>query len=75
MTANPGSALPRELIVHRPTTLPPMPTSRPSSACSVALVEDHRRTAAICADILDALDRGRHCLVLSQWTEHLEYHL
>jgi superfamily II DNA or RNA helicase len=36
------------------------------------LVEDHQRTAAICADIAEAANAGRHCLVLTRWTEHLD---
>lgn len=31
---------------------------------------DEKRTIAICADIEEALDDGRRCLVLSQWREH-----
>jgi superfamily II DNA or RNA helicase len=36
------------------------------------LVADQARTAQVVADITAALDRGRHCLVLTQWTAHLE---
>lgn len=36
------------------------------------LVEDDVRTAAICDDIAAASLRGRNCLVLTRWTEHLE---
>lgn len=35
-------------------------------------MEDERRTKAICADVLEALGRGRNCLVLTQRTQHLE---
>jgi len=34
------------------------------------LVRDEDRTVSICADIEDALDHGRRCLVLSQWRDH-----
>ena len=34
------------------------------------LVEDERRTALVCDDVIDALAEGRRCLVLSQWKEH-----
>jgi len=34
------------------------------------LVEDKRRTALICDDVLAALTEGRRCLVLSQWKQH-----
>ena len=36
------------------------------------LVEDSQRTAAICDDIAGARESGRHCLVLTRWTEHLD---
>lgn len=36
------------------------------------LVEDDERTALIAADVADAAARGRNCLVLTQWTAHLE---
>jgi superfamily II DNA or RNA helicase len=36
------------------------------------LVEDDRRTSAICDDIALSADSGRNCLVLTRWTEHLE---
>ena len=34
------------------------------------LVNSDTRTAFICDDIAEALNEGRRCLVLSQWTEH-----
>jgi superfamily II DNA or RNA helicase len=37
-----------------------------------ALVEDTRRTATICDDVVEATKRGRNCLVLTRWTEHLD---
>ncbi len=37
-----------------------------------ALVENGERTEAICADIASAVTRGRNCLVLTQWTDHLD---
>ncbi|MGI8681143.1 MAG: TOTE conflict system archaeo-eukaryotic primase domain-containing protein [Mycobacteriales bacterium] len=36
------------------------------------LVADDTRTQQVIADVITALDRGRHCLVLTQWTEHLD---
>lgn len=36
------------------------------------LVADHTRTAQVTADVEDAMARGRHCLVLTQWTAHVE---
>ena len=37
-----------------------------------ALVADQARTAQVVADVTAALGRGRHCLLLTQWTAHLE---
>lgn len=36
------------------------------------LVADEARTKQVTGDIDKALARGRHCLVLSQWTAHVE---
>ncbi len=36
------------------------------------LVADDARTAQVTGDVHAALDRGRHCLVLTQWTRHLD---
>jgi hypothetical protein len=36
------------------------------------LVADDTRTAQVVTDVLTALARGRHCLVLTQWTNHLD---
>lgn len=36
------------------------------------LAADDTRTAQVAADVCEALTRGRHCLVLTQWTAHLE---
>jgi superfamily II DNA or RNA helicase len=37
------------------------------------LAADDNRNRQILDDILAALERGRHCLVLTQWTGHLEH--
>ena len=37
-----------------------------------SLVEDQERTRQICGDIATAVEAGRNCLVLTQWTEHLD---
>jgi superfamily II DNA or RNA helicase len=37
-----------------------------------ALVADDRRNQQLLADVRHALDRGRHCMVLTQWTRHVE---
>jgi superfamily II DNA or RNA helicase len=36
------------------------------------LAADATRTAQIAGDVAEALTRGRHCLVLTQWTGHLD---
>ena len=36
------------------------------------LVADEARTAQVVGDVVDAWGRGRNCLVLTQWTAHLE---
>ncbi len=36
------------------------------------LVENEKRTAAICEDVAAASRSGRNCLVLTRWTQHLE---
>ncbi len=36
------------------------------------LAADPGRLAQICADLHGAIEDGRHCLVLTQWTAHLE---
>lgn len=36
------------------------------------LAEDHPRMSQVTGDVCEALARGRHCLVLTQWTAHLE---
>lgn len=37
------------------------------------LAADPSRNQQILGDVVDALERGRHCLVLTQWTGHLEH--
>ncbi|HKS48259.1 MAG TPA: DEAD/DEAH box helicase family protein [Amycolatopsis sp.] len=36
------------------------------------LVEDATRTTQVIDDVTAALERGRHCLVLTQWTAHVD---
>jgi superfamily II DNA or RNA helicase len=36
------------------------------------LVADPTRTQQVVYDVISALESGRHCLVLTQWTKHLE---
>ena len=36
------------------------------------LVDDEDRLALVVNDVVEALGRGRHCLVLTQWTAHVD---
>jgi superfamily II DNA or RNA helicase len=36
------------------------------------MLADTQRNQQIVADVIEALGQGRHCLVLTQWTKHLE---
>jgi len=72
MTAPEGAALRAlELIVHD-TEHETAGDAEHIQTTFRGLVEDHQRTAAICADIARAANGGRHCLVLTRWTEHLD---
>ena len=64
------------LRVH-PTTFCYAGEAEPSAAGGMAaiyrdLAADDARTAQLTGDVHAALDRGRHCLVLTQWTGHLD---
>lgn len=66
----------RDVIVH-PTDLHQCDItdlSAPGAITEVyrALVTDQARNLKIAADVSSALDRGRNCLVLTQWTEHVD---
>lgn len=72
MTAPPGAALRvMDLVTHDTDHLPVAPDQH-IQAVFRAIVEDDRRTQRIAADIVAAAARGRNCLVLTRWTEHLE---
>ncbi|MGH3519354.1 MAG: TOTE conflict system archaeo-eukaryotic primase domain-containing protein [Haloechinothrix sp.] len=36
------------------------------------LVADQARTAQVVSDVAAAVDRGRHCMLLTQWREHVD---
>ncbi|NMM24603.1 MAG: DEAD/DEAH box helicase family protein [Phycicoccus sp.] len=64
------------LIVH-PTRFRYVGDADPSSPGEMSaiyrdLVADDDRTRQVVGDVVAALDRGRHCLVLTQWTSHVE---
>ena len=60
----------RELIVHQ-TSFEANEDVTHIQDLFRALVDDEARTMAICDDVAAAAAKGRNCLVLTQWTEHL----
>jgi len=72
LQATPGAALPRTLVVHELDHALAGSDELAIQQVFRALVDDQRRTGAICADVAEALGRGRNCLVLSQWAEHVD---
>ena len=70
--AGPSAALQLELIIHRTDHEPKTLDDQPIQDIFRGLVEDDYRTAVICDDVEDALERGRRCLVLTQRTDHIE---
>ena len=61
----------RRLIVH-PTSFVHDNDTASIQEVLGALAEDERRTRQICTDVVQALDAGRTCLVLTQRTAHIE---
>lgn len=70
--AGPGAALRLELIVHKTDHASASVENLHIQEIFRGLVEDDYRTAMICDDIIEAHCRGRHCLVLTQRTDHVE---
>ncbi|MEJ7756452.1 MAG: DEAD/DEAH box helicase family protein [Nocardioidaceae bacterium] len=73
-----GTNRPRPVLVVHPTSFrldDPVDLSVPGAIASVhrALAEDVARNEQILTDVVDALDRGRHCLVLAQRTGHVDH--
>ena len=72
MTAPTGGALRvMDLITHDTDHLPDDEQQHIQTLFR-GIVEDQHRTESIAADIVSAAERGRKCLVLTRWTEHLE---
>ena len=67
-----AGALEHRLLVHSTEHAGAAPDALDIQAAFRSLVEDDVRTAQICSDIVRAADAGRNCLVLSQWTAHVE---
>ncbi|MHB8329354.1 MAG: TOTE conflict system archaeo-eukaryotic primase domain-containing protein [Acidimicrobiales bacterium] len=66
----------REVLVH-PTTFEYLGSEDPSRPGVIqdiyrSLADDVARNAAIVADVADALERGRNCLILTNRTAHVE---
>ena len=67
-----------EPVLHvHPTQFRNKGHARPSDPGGMAaiyrsLVADQDRTQQILTDVLEALGRGRHCVVLTQWTDHVQ---
>jgi len=73
-----GTNRPRPVLVVHPTSFrldDPVDLSVPGAIASVhrALAEDVARNEQILTDVVGALDRGRHCLVLAQRTGHVDH--
>ena len=69
---------PRPVLIVHPTAFQlsePVDFAIPGAIASVhtALAEDGARNEQILADVVDALGRGRHCLVLAQRTGHVDH--
>lgn len=72
MGTHPGAALRAlDLVVHE-TDHQPVEEGQHIQTLFRGLVEDHTRTKIVCNDIVDAVGRGRNCLILTRWTEHLD---
>jgi superfamily II DNA or RNA helicase len=65
-----GNDFSRDLIVHQ-TSLEVSDDLTQIQELFRALVDDEGRTKAICDDVAAAAAKGRNCLILTQWTEHL----
>lgn len=73
-----GADRPRPVLVVHPTSLQlaePVDFSIPDAIAGLhkALAEDEARNAQILTDVIDALERGRHCLVLTQRTSQVDH--
>ena len=71
-----GGTPDRQLTVH-PTSFVYRGTADPTEPGGIAaiyrdLAADEQRNAQVVHDVVAAVRRGRHCLVLSQWTGHVD---
>ena len=73
-----GADRPRPVLVVHATSFrleDPVDLSIPGAIAGVhrALAEDEARNGQILTDVVEALGRGRHCLVLAQRTGHVDH--
>ncbi len=74
---SPQASPPEPVLYVHPTSFEYSGVADPSAPGGIAavyrdLVDDPVRTQQVVRDVVHALHYGRHCLVLSQWTRHLE---
>ena len=68
---NATASLPRRLVVHETLSDPAVDDDGGIQDVFRAIVDDDERTALICADVSAASEKGRRCIVLTQWSEHV----
>ena len=68
----PATALRRRLIIHKTSHAASHVDELHIQDVFRDLVADDARTALIATHVAEAVDRGRNCLVLSQWRTHLD---
>jgi superfamily II DNA or RNA helicase len=76
-TRVPHASPPEPVLYVHPTSFQYCGGADPSAPDGIAavyrdLVDDTVRTQQVVDDVMTALGSGRHCLVLTQWTKHLE---
>ena len=76
-TRSPQASAPAPVLYVHPTSFQYSGGADPSAPGGIAavyrdLVDDAVRTQQVVDDVTTALGSGRHCLVLTQWTKHLE---
>jgi superfamily II DNA or RNA helicase len=74
---SPQMSSPAPVLYVHPTSFEYNGAADPSAPGGIAavyrdLVDDPVRTQQVVRDVMHALQSGRHCLVLTQWTRHLE---